>query len=168
MRLQSLLTEALRPNASICSHFASSRNSQQTIALPSHGRGRWLEPSIAHSKGPANGGKSETPVFGPGAVYCNRTATRLGERISWAIGRRICGYPRLVLPKRLALRARSWDEVEVSLWLSSGSCGAMRLRTSRSRGAKCVRRRAISCPKRASPTATARMTLWLPRPDRRP
>jgi hypothetical protein len=32
----------------ICRYFATSRNLQQTIALPSHGRGRWFEPSIAH------------------------------------------------------------------------------------------------------------------------
>jgi hypothetical protein len=28
--------------------IASSRNLQQTIVLPSHGRGRWFEPSIVH------------------------------------------------------------------------------------------------------------------------
>ena len=37
-------------SASICRNFASSRNLQQTIVLPSHGRGRWFEPSIAHSQ----------------------------------------------------------------------------------------------------------------------
>ena len=37
-------------NVLICRYFASSRNLQQTIALPSHGRGRWFETSIAHSE----------------------------------------------------------------------------------------------------------------------
>ena len=35
-------------NASFCSNFAISRTSEKTIALPSHGRGRWFETSIAH------------------------------------------------------------------------------------------------------------------------
>src|ERR671920_1698175 len=39
-----------RLNASICRYFASSRNLLQTIVLPSHGRGRWFDPSIAHSQ----------------------------------------------------------------------------------------------------------------------
>jgi len=47
----------------ICRNFASSRNLQQTIALSSHVRGRWFEPSIAHSERPANAGKVETPDF---------------------------------------------------------------------------------------------------------
>ncbi len=38
-----------RPNASICRYFVSSRNLQQTITLPSHGRGRWFDPRIAMS-----------------------------------------------------------------------------------------------------------------------
>ncbi len=37
-------------NMAICRNSASSRNLQQTIVLPSHGRGRWFEPSIAHSQ----------------------------------------------------------------------------------------------------------------------
>ena len=37
-------------NTAICRYFASSRNVQQPIVLPSHGRGRWFEPSIAHSE----------------------------------------------------------------------------------------------------------------------
>jgi hypothetical protein len=37
-------------NTIVCRYFASSRNLQQTIVLPSHGRGRWFEPSIAHSQ----------------------------------------------------------------------------------------------------------------------
>src|SRR5215212_3957374 len=37
-----------RPNPSICRHFASSSNLQQTITVPSHGRSRWFELSIAH------------------------------------------------------------------------------------------------------------------------
>src|SRR5215216_7044748 len=35
-------------NSIICRYFANSRNLLQTIVLPSHGRGRWFEPSIAH------------------------------------------------------------------------------------------------------------------------
>jgi hypothetical protein len=31
--------------------------------LPSHGRGRWFEPSIAHSECPANAGKLEAPIL---------------------------------------------------------------------------------------------------------
>jgi hypothetical protein len=50
-------------NMAICRNSASSRNLQQTIALPSHGRGRWFEPSIAHFKSPANGRKSEASSF---------------------------------------------------------------------------------------------------------
>jgi hypothetical protein len=36
-------------NMHICRVFANSRNLQQTVVLNSHGRGRWFEPSIAHS-----------------------------------------------------------------------------------------------------------------------
>jgi hypothetical protein len=39
-----------RQNTSIFRNFASSRNLQQPIVLPSHGRGRWFDPSIAHSQ----------------------------------------------------------------------------------------------------------------------
>jgi len=35
-------------NMAICGHFAISRNVQQSIMLPSHGRDRWFETSIAH------------------------------------------------------------------------------------------------------------------------
>jgi len=37
-------------NPLVCRSFASSTNLQQTIVLTSHGRGRWFEPSIAHSQ----------------------------------------------------------------------------------------------------------------------
>jgi hypothetical protein len=37
-----------RRNKAICRYFASSRNLWKPIVLPSHGRGRWFEPSIAH------------------------------------------------------------------------------------------------------------------------
>src|ERR671921_1023247 len=39
-----------RRNTTICRYFAISRHLQQPIVLPSHGRGRWFEPSIAHSR----------------------------------------------------------------------------------------------------------------------
>ena len=39
-----------RDNMLICRCFAHSGNRQQCIVLLSHGRGRWFEPSIAHSK----------------------------------------------------------------------------------------------------------------------
>src|SRR3712207_7448632 len=39
-----------RSNAAICGDLARSRKLQQTIRLLSHGRGRWFEPSIAHSE----------------------------------------------------------------------------------------------------------------------
>ena len=42
----------------ICRCFAHSGNRQQCIVLTSHGRGRWFEPSIAHSKK-----YSETPFY---------------------------------------------------------------------------------------------------------
>src|ERR687890_863515 len=35
--------------SAICRNSASSRTLQQPIVLTSHGRGRWFEPSIAHS-----------------------------------------------------------------------------------------------------------------------
>jgi hypothetical protein len=38
-----------RKNTAVCGSFAGSRNLWQTIALNSHGRDRWFEPSIAHS-----------------------------------------------------------------------------------------------------------------------
>src|SRR5215212_11900380 len=33
-----------------CRNFARFRSLQQTVVLPSHGRGRWFDPSIAHSE----------------------------------------------------------------------------------------------------------------------
>ena len=45
-------------NMLICRYFESSRNVQQTLVLTSHGRGRWFNPSIAHSKK-----ASETPFY---------------------------------------------------------------------------------------------------------
>jgi hypothetical protein len=47
-----------RRNAAICRNSASSGNVQQTIALPSHGRGRWFDPSIAHSQKALFAGKT--------------------------------------------------------------------------------------------------------------
>ena len=41
---------ATRVSASICRHFVRSRDVQQPITLPSHGRGRWFGPSIVHSE----------------------------------------------------------------------------------------------------------------------
>jgi hypothetical protein len=41
-----------RRNTAICRHFARSRSLQQTITLHSHSRGRWFDPSIAHSNEP--------------------------------------------------------------------------------------------------------------------
>ena len=66
-----------RDNVPICRCFTIFRNLQQSIALPSHGRGRWFEPSIAHSKGSANGRKEVASGFRIGGFYCNRTATEL-------------------------------------------------------------------------------------------
>jgi hypothetical protein len=48
-----LLNDVEKPqrlNTCICGSFASSGNLQETIILLSHGRGRWFEPSIAHSR----------------------------------------------------------------------------------------------------------------------
>ena len=42
----------------ICRGFANSGNLQQPIVLPSHGRGRWFEPSIAHPQKAASAKKS--------------------------------------------------------------------------------------------------------------
>jgi hypothetical protein len=39
-----------RRNTVVCRRFASSRKLQQIIRLLSRGRGRWFEPSIAHSE----------------------------------------------------------------------------------------------------------------------
>jgi hypothetical protein len=39
-----------RKNTLICKDFESSRNLWKTIVLTSHGRGRWFDPSIAHSR----------------------------------------------------------------------------------------------------------------------
>jgi hypothetical protein len=60
-----------RQNTSIRRHFAISRNCQQTITLPSHGRGRWFEPSIAHQKCLQMIRNEKPSVFRPGAFYCN-------------------------------------------------------------------------------------------------
>ncbi len=84
-----------RQNTSICRRFAISRYCQQTITLPSHGRGRWFEPSIAHQEIPANDRKREASGFRAGGFllqpYCNAmdlrwcvesraaTATRMSE-----------------------------------------------------------------------------------------
>ncbi len=63
-------------NAHVCSNFASPRNVQQTIALPSHGRGRWFDPSIAHSKSILFAGKTCCEDEGPrtlsGTLCSNR------------------------------------------------------------------------------------------------
>ena len=41
--------KCVRRKTVFCRDFEISRNLQQTIALLSHGRGRWFDPSIAHS-----------------------------------------------------------------------------------------------------------------------
>ena len=41
--------KCVRRKTVFCRVFANSSNPQQPIVLPSHGRGRWFEPSIAHS-----------------------------------------------------------------------------------------------------------------------
>src|SRR5688572_12356238 len=43
-----MLGKCQRRNTAICRDSVSSRNLQQPILLPSHGRGRWFDPSIAH------------------------------------------------------------------------------------------------------------------------
>jgi hypothetical protein len=48
-------------------------NNHDVKDLTSHGGGRWFDPSIAHSKCPANAGKVAAPDFRVGAVYYNCT-----------------------------------------------------------------------------------------------
>ena len=66
-------------NTAICRSFAISRNPQQPIALPSHGRGRWFEPSIAHSGRPIPKRKTQTPISSSGAWCSHCAATRPRE-----------------------------------------------------------------------------------------
>jgi hypothetical protein len=65
-----------RRNTVICGCFAISRNRQQTIVVPSHGRGRWFDPSIAHSKSILFAGKTCCEDEGPrtlsGTLCSNR------------------------------------------------------------------------------------------------
>ena len=52
-----MLGKASTQKYDYCRNFAGLGNIQQTIMLPSHGRGRWFEPSIAHSKKVSFAGK---------------------------------------------------------------------------------------------------------------
>jgi hypothetical protein len=42
-------SKSTRKKTAICRSFASSRDFQQAFTLSLHGRGRWFDPSIAHS-----------------------------------------------------------------------------------------------------------------------
>src|SRR5215204_3106179 len=72
-----------RPSTSICRHFANSRTLRQTITLPSHGRGRWFEPSIAHSSFSCicrrNVNTSRGLKIRPHTFYTNSTPTQSFE-----------------------------------------------------------------------------------------
>src|SRR5829696_5223458 len=67
-------------NTAICGSFAISRNPQQPIALPSHGRGRWFEPSIAHSQKRCFAGKALTNSAGDGVLPSSCAATQRTSR----------------------------------------------------------------------------------------
>jgi len=70
-------------NTLICRYFANSRNPQQTIVLPSHGRGRWFEPSIAHLEKVAfcrrNVSRNEKLGASPSFLYTSSTPTQFSR-----------------------------------------------------------------------------------------
>jgi hypothetical protein len=98
--------------SSICGSFASSRKLQQTIVLPSHGRGRCFETSIAHS------GKVlfcrtiweaiHRQIFRIGRLYTSSTPTcsivHLLHHVRWLFGeacRRSAAYFRILMRGRV-------------------------------------------------------------------
>ncbi len=90
-----------RKNTLICRYFANSRNLQQSIALTSHGRGRWFEPSIAHSRKVVFCSiNAEMRYIGEiriGAFYTSSTPTCFSGGQPWAVqGLREVLKPRVV------------------------------------------------------------------------